>query len=84
MSCGVGEVTEKLENELCSQLLYYSILYIILYFVVSCYKNINFLLILKQGFKQKGKRLQKQVFKTLRGLLVMCYYEHIYNSLVLG
>ena len=34
----------------------------------------NFLLILIYGFKQKGKRFQKQDFKTLRGLLVSIYF----------
>ena len=49
-------------------ILYYIILYYIyyiLYFVVSYYKNINF----KIGIQTKGKRLQKQDFKTSTGLL---------------
>ena len=53
---------------------YYYIIFIILYhiilhiFVISYYKNVR-LLILIMGFKQIGKRLQKQDFMTLRGLL---------------
>ena len=39
---------------------------IIITFLFSYYKNVNF----KMGFEQKGKQLQKQDYKTLIGLLV--------------
>ena len=57
-------------------MLYYITLITLYYiFIVSYYKNVNnFLLILICGFKQKWKRLRKQEFKTLRGLLVLKLY----------
>ena len=68
---------------------YYIILYLLYYillvyiFVISYYKNLR-LLILIQGFKQKGKRLQKQDFKTLRGLLVYSLLFRLFNILVIS
>ena len=47
-------------------------IFIFLLFLIN--NGNNFLLILIYGFKQKGKQLQKQDFKTLRGLLFYLYH----------